>query len=139
MPDFMAGAERDAVMAGMMDDGKYYQTYYQYPSKTEPGMYETYTCTTQFKIDQEYATTFAVNNYEGPTEFKVVPKRSGTWNTYMEDQKTSNNLDYAGWEAPSSDSRTNVMSYDPEYRSGARACTAYRAIAAVGTELDRVE
>lgn len=38
----------DFLVGMNMKEGGYYQTYFQFPSATEPGLYDSYTCTSEF-------------------------------------------------------------------------------------------
>ena len=74
-----------SFLLGDMKDNSYYQTYFQIPSSTQPGVYETFTCTAQYNKYLPVSAHVAIRNYEGSTDFSEHPGRT-TWSwAYYED------------------------------------------------------
>ena len=57
------------TLSGDLDDNSYYQTYVSFPSKTEPGNYETVTCTKKYR-EGENRDDYDVRTYSGSNSFK---------------------------------------------------------------------
>lgn len=47
------GVNLYSTLSGNLIDGSFYQTYFSFPSFSEPGIYETFTCTTQYLGNNE--------------------------------------------------------------------------------------
>ena len=67
-PDYtgsMMRLEVFSMLTGDLANGNYYQTYFQFPSKTQPGTYESFTCTTKYTMGDSYSSDFQVSTYQG--------------------------------------------------------------------------
>ena len=51
--DLVVRLEFYDVLLGHLVDGSLYQTYYQFPSPSKPGNFESYTCTTKYSSSAE--------------------------------------------------------------------------------------
>ena len=109
-----------------MQNGGYYQSYFQIPSATKAGLYESYTCTSEFSKYSDTSDFYKVLNYEGTSLFSEIDQ-TGPWDKWnSEDQFDDFENHY--W--------TEVRFHEDLYRnksteSGltARGCVAARAVA----------
>ena len=54
-------------LKGDLKEGYYYQTYFQIPSKAVPGTYEAFTCTSEYRRNQNMDDY--IKNYETENDF----------------------------------------------------------------------
>ena len=87
--DLVVRLEFYDVLMGNLVDGSLYQTYYQFPNPTQPGVFESYTCTAQYRKERQQADQYAVFTYEGAQDFSIQDADSpvktlqkGTWSDF---------------------------------------------------------
>ena len=86
-------------LTGLLDDGTYYQSYYQFPSPSIPGKYESFTCTSKFNTNVNPSEEFGVLTYEGTEEFNLGSEDSiGQWyNIHAKSLLPDQNMENGGW------------------------------------------
>jgi hypothetical protein len=125
------------VLVGMdMQEGGYYQTYFQIPSATQAGLYESYTCTSEFSNYSDTSDFFDVLSYEGTSLFSEV-SQTGPWNKFMGEDLIEDQ-DLVDYWITFEDLLPYKNESDP---SGvdARACIAGRTIGISGASRQKAE
>jgi len=127
----------DTLVGMDMVEGGYYQSYFQIPSASQAGMYDSYTCTSEFSNYSEISEFYKVKFYEGTSLFSEV-MQVGPWDKFMsEDLMEDQDQEFAGWN----DYFDKSIYINISDTSGvnARSCTAMRAISVSGVPRTEAE
>ena len=101
-----------SILVGDLENDSYYQTYFQFPSATKPGQYESFTCTARYTRNLDHSLSYDVRNYEGALDFSLdYGRHPGSWSfIYSGDLSSNQTKEYAGWQQsdnPEEDYRTH--------------------------------
>ena len=83
---------------------------------TAPGVYESFTCNTEFDRDRGYASTRLIKNYRGQQSLKngVDENYKKKWNAIAKDEEVEGEM--ARWSLVEGDERSDFESSCPSRR-----------------------
>ena len=114
-------------LKGDLKEGYYYQTYFQIPSKAVPGTYEAFTCTSEYRRNQNMDDY--IKNYETENDFTA----SNVYGNYLyqnkADETNITEWKFAGWR---NNFEIDVTIPEQELKSNEVGCVASRIIYAEG-------
>ena len=58
-----------SYVLGSLENDRYYQTWFQFPDPTSPGLYESFTCTAKYNKYSESSNIYGVRTYQGMLDF----------------------------------------------------------------------
>lgn len=126
----------DFLVGMNMEEGGYYQTYFQIPSATQAGLYDSYTCTSEFSNLSEISPFYKVKGYEGTSLFSEIDQ-TGPWDKFMSEDLMEDQ-DMSGLWTEFFDKSIYINRSDSS-GVNVRSCTGIRTISMSGHLRQNVE